>query len=255
MRVAVADQASGPFRDQGFWLFPEEGFTIDAHPFRDPQDGQWYLFFYLDKLEGNAGTGIVAVPLADDMITPLGNPQTVLFAWAEWHVSIHNHRHYGKDWARWHTVEGPHVIYRDGRYYIFYSGGAWTSANYGVSFTVADHPLGPWRDDASANGPAVLRGVSNHIIGPGHNSVVMAPDGVTTMCVYHAWDIARTGRRLCVDPNVWTAKGPRVIPNHGNAIIPGRDERGLRRSNGTRCDVLRETNPSILPTWYRAVFN
>ena len=39
LRVAVADHPSGPFIDQGFWLFPDLGFTIDAHPFRDPKDG------------------------------------------------------------------------------------------------------------------------------------------------------------------------------------------------------------------------
>ena len=219
LRVAVANQPSGPFQDQGMWLFPDFGFTIDAHPFRDPQDGQWYLFFSLDKLEGKAGTGICVVKLAADMVTVIGEPVAVLFAWADWHVSIYNHRHYGQDWARWHTVEGAHVIYRDDRYYMLYSGGAWTSPDYGVSFAVADHPLGPWLDDASADGPAVLSGVPGRIVGPGHNSVVMAPDGETLMCAYHAWDEAQTGRRLCVDRIDWTEKGPHVTPTYGTGLV------------------------------------
>jgi hypothetical protein len=40
----------------------------------------------------------------------------------------------------WHTVEGAAVLYRDGHYYCFYSGGAWEKENYGVSYVVARHP-------------------------------------------------------------------------------------------------------------------
>lgn len=38
LRVAVADDPAGPFRDTGGLLLPDEGFSIDAHPFRDPRD-------------------------------------------------------------------------------------------------------------------------------------------------------------------------------------------------------------------------
>ena len=67
LRVATADNPDGPFRDLGRILLPEAGFSIDAHPFQDPKDGQWYLFFAKDFFDERAGTGIAVVPLASDM--------------------------------------------------------------------------------------------------------------------------------------------------------------------------------------------
>ena len=73
---------------------------------------------------------------------------------------------------------------------------------------MADHVLGPYRE-AEPSGPQVLRGVPGHVLGPGHNSVVLGPDGRTQFIVYHAWDPGRTARRMCIDPLVWTPDGPR----------------------------------------------
>jgi len=56
----------------------------------------------------------------------------------------------------------------------------------------------------------VLKGIPGKIVGPGHNSVTIAPDGQTLMMVYHAWDPAHTARRMCIDPIQWTPEGPRV---------------------------------------------
>ena len=66
----------------------------------------------------------------------------------------------------------------------------------------------------------MLRGKPDHVVGPGHNSVVMGPDGQTLFVVYHAWDAARTARRMCIDPLVWTPDGPRCDgPSHGPRTI------------------------------------
>ena len=51
MRVAVSDHPAGPFKDVGTILFPDEPFSIDGHPYRDPQTGKWYLFFAKDFLD------------------------------------------------------------------------------------------------------------------------------------------------------------------------------------------------------------
>ncbi|HEX8552819.1 MAG TPA: glycoside hydrolase family 43 protein [Abditibacteriaceae bacterium] len=219
LRVAVADSPEGPFHDTGHLLFPDEGFTIDASPFRDPRDGQWYLFFSKDYFEGRVGTGTAVVALADDMVTPIGSPRPVIVASADWHISKRDKDLYGRIWEQWHTVEGAHVVLRDGTYYCFYSGGAWINETYGVSYATASHPLGPWTDHHSAEGPTVLKGTSQ-IIGPGHNSITVAPDGETLVCVYHAWDEAHTARRLCIDPIEWTADGPRVTPTAGDGRLP-----------------------------------
>src|SRR5262245_7305258 len=50
LRLAVATHPLGPWTDAGLNLTPHETFAIDAHPFRDPRDGRWYLFYARDVL-------------------------------------------------------------------------------------------------------------------------------------------------------------------------------------------------------------
>jgi GH43 family beta-xylosidase len=132
----------------------------------------------------------------------------VLQANADWQIYEHDRHHYGRRWRAWHTVEGPCVVMHDDRYYCFYSGGNWQTRDYGVSFAVADNPLGPWHHSV-AMGPVVLREDPAGVLGPGHNSYAIGPDGQTEFLVYHAWDVARTKRRMCIDRLVWTKDGPR----------------------------------------------
>lgn len=207
LRLATSKSPQGPFRDSGEILLPEEDFTIDAHPFRDPQDGKWYLFFAKNYFENRVGTGLAVVELGDDM-KPQGEVKTCLRACADWKIFARSLTLYGQTWDAWHTVEGPCVLFHEGLYYCLYSGGNWEGDGYGVGFGVAEHPLGPWRDDWNLEGAAVLRGLPGKVLGPGHNSVVIGPDNQTPFMVYHAWDAAHTARRMCIDPLIWTPDGP-----------------------------------------------
>lgn len=211
LRVAVADHPTGPFVDSGRLLLPDEGFTIDAHPFRDPKDGRWYLFFAKDFFDARVGTALAAAPLADDMVSVAGPATMVLRPSADWQIHARNRAIYGRTWDAWHTVEGAFVVLHDGRYYLLYSGGAWHKTDYGVGYAVADSVLGPYREPEP--GPTVLRGVPGHVFGPGHNSVVRGPDDQIYFLAYHAWDAAHTARRLCLDTLVWTPDSPRCIPS------------------------------------------
>jgi beta-xylosidase len=220
LQVAVSDDPAGPFLPVGPVLPESAGFCIDAHPFRDPRDGRWYLFYAMDFFEDRAGTGLAVVPLAADMLHPADEPRPVLRANADWQIYERNRSLYGRQWAAWHTVEGPCVVAHEGRYYCFYSGGNWQTQDYGVSFAVADHPLGPWRH-ADESGPMVLRQKPPEVFGPGHNSYIVAPDGRTELLVYHAWDVARSARRMCIDPIVWTKAGPRCLgPTARSGKVP-----------------------------------
>jgi arabinan endo-1,5-alpha-L-arabinosidase len=77
LRLATAPRPSGPFEDSGELLFPdttkEDGdFCIDASPLRDPQSGEWYLFFSRDRLDDERpGTGTAVVRL-DERMRPVG---------------------------------------------------------------------------------------------------------------------------------------------------------------------------------------
>jgi beta-xylosidase len=209
LRVAVGERPEGPFVDQGVLLVPDQPFSIDAHPFRD-EDGQWYLFYCVDFLEEEGehriGTGIVVDRMLG-MTRLEGKPRTVARPYADWHLFRKGRAMYDAVYD-WHTVEGASVLKHEGRYYCFYSGGAWEKENYGVSYVVADHPLGPYRRTPEGEGP-IMASRPGHVIGPGHNSFTTGPDG-RTWIVYHAWDPGMTGRRMCIDPLVWEGDRPRT---------------------------------------------
>jgi beta-xylosidase len=206
LRLASSADPAGPFVDSGVVLDPDEPFTIDAHPFRD-DDGSWYLFYCRDFLEGErVGTGIVVSELAD-MRRLVGRRETVVRPFADWNLFAVERYWYGRTWD-WYTVEGPFVRKRDGRYYCFFSGGAWREPNYGVSYAVADHPLGPY-EVAEGEGPTLLRTVPDAVVGPGHASIVTSASGGVDYLVYHAWDPDRGARLMRIDRLDWTPDGPR----------------------------------------------
>jgi GH43 family beta-xylosidase len=231
LRVAIAEQPDGEFRDSGRVLTPDERFAIDASPFLD-DDGTWYLYYARDLLEGErVGTSLVVDRLvAMDQLA--GQPVPVLRPTADWQIFRRNRPMYGAVYD-WHTLEGPFVVKRLGRYWCFYSGGPWTTADYGVSYAVADSPLGPFVEVQTA-GPALLRTVPGVVNRPGHNSVVVGPDGHDYI-VYHAWDPAFRARRMCIDRLEWTPDGPRTngptiepqpVPGALNVALRPFDKRG-----------------------------
>ncbi len=209
LRMATSVEPGGPFHDIGVLPLETEGFAIDASPFHDPKSGHWYLYYARNFLDERVGTGTAVVQLADDMQSVVGEPQTAIRASADWQIYERNRSHYGRHWEKWHTVEGPFMVFKDDKYYLFYSGGKWESDGYGVSYATSDTPLGPWRDYGER--AHVLQGDAD-VIGPGHCSVVLAPDNETHICCYHAWNAERTKRQLCVDAIKWTSAGPRVAP-------------------------------------------
>jgi beta-xylosidase len=109
----------------------------------------------------------------------------------------------------WHTLEGPCVRKRDGHYYCFYSGGRWESESYGVDYGIADDVMGPYRHPETCERPRVLRSIPGLILGPGHNSLIVGPDGHSEFLVYHAWGPDMRARRMYIDRLRWTPDGPR----------------------------------------------
>jgi beta-xylosidase len=212
LRVATSDAPLGPYRDTGAALVDGEAhpFAIDPHPFRD-EDGSWYLFYardFLDTAEGCcAGTALVVDRLVT-MTSLAGEEKVVLRARCDWQRFLKDRPMYGGVYD-WHTLEGPCVRKHEGRYYCFYSGGRWENETYGVDYGVADHVLGPYSDAGNEAGARVLRTAPGHAIGPGHNSIVVGPDGRTEYCAYHAWDANLNARRMFLDKLIWTRGGPR----------------------------------------------
>lgn len=212
LRVATSPDPLGPYQDVGESLVNPDScaFAIDPSPFQD-DDGQWYLFYaqdFLDAEQGvRAGTALVVDRLST-MTTLAGEPRVVLRARHDWQRFLADRPMYGGTYD-WHTLEGPCVRKHGDRYYCFYSGGRWETDSYGVDYGVADHVLGPYSDTGNEQGPRVLRSHPGYVLGPGHNSIALHPDSSTEYLVYHAWDPAMTGRRMCIDRLLWTADGPR----------------------------------------------
>jgi beta-xylosidase len=212
LRVATSDTPLGPFQDVGHPLLDPArcAFAIDAHPFRD-DDGKWYLFIAQDFLDSSGevrpGTALSVVPM-ESMTELRDEPRTVLRARHDWQRFQSNRSMYGGT-HDWHTLEGPFVKKHAGRYYCFYSAGRWENETYGVDYAIADHVLGPYSDSGNERGARVLHTIPGQLIGPGHNSIVTAPNGQDYIA-YHAWDAAMSARRMFIDPLIWTADGPRL---------------------------------------------
>lgn len=208
VRVAVATDPAGPFIDSGHRLTHEE-FAIDPHVFAD-RDGARYLFYATDFLDHtHVGTGTVVDRLTDDF-TLEGRARPVTRARYDWQV--YDPARKEKGGVRWHTVEGPFVLERKGLYYEMFSGGNWQNVSYGVSYATSGRILRDDEWEQHADGEKilpVLRTVPGKIIGPGHNSVVRAPDNQQLFCVYHRW--AEEGRVLAIDRMEFVGDGLTVL--------------------------------------------
>jgi arabinan endo-1,5-alpha-L-arabinosidase len=212
LRTAMSPVPEGPYVDNDQPLIDCESnrFAIDPFPFKD-DDGKWYMFYARNftNTTGGAfpGTAMVVDRLIN-MTELAGDCRVVVRARYEWTRYQANRRMdiYNATFD-WHTIEGPSAVKHDGKYYCFYSGSNYQTTNYGVDYVVADHPLGPYRDQSDH--PRVLHSVPGHIRGPGHHSIVKGPDGKTDYLVYHAWDPAMEKRWMCIDKLIWTKEGPR----------------------------------------------
>ncbi|MGH9903139.1 MAG: glycoside hydrolase family 43 protein, partial [Pyrinomonadaceae bacterium] len=223
IRVATATRPEGPFADSGHRLTNED-FAIDAHVFVD-RDGTRHLFYATDFLEHtHIGTGTVRAPLIDPF-TLAGDPRPVTRARFDWQVYDPERKEKGG--VRWHTVEGPFVLRRKGKYYQMFSGGNWQNLTYGVSYATSERieAEGEWEQacDGSRVLP-ILRTVPGKVTGPGHNSVVRGPDNRQSYCVYHRWAEDGRERVLAIDPLDWSGErmlvvGPTTTPQPA-PIIP-----------------------------------
>ena len=219
LRVAIGESPEGPYEDSGKALLmpsAEENFVFDPNPFRD-EDGQWYLFYNRNHLEpgedeegiAHAGDTIscrrmLSMARLDD------DPIVILRPRHDWQRSPRRGEgeHAGIDW---HTTEGACIVKREGRYWCFYSGAAWFTDRYGVDYCSSDSVRGRYRAHYSPEDvpPRVLRAGERGLRGPGHNSLVVGPDG-RDYIVFHAWNAELTKRQMHILPLRWNG-GPEVV--------------------------------------------
>jgi arabinan endo-1,5-alpha-L-arabinosidase len=125
-----------------------------------------------DSILAAMRTPVLACRLSADGRTLAGQPREVLTN--------------DRDWEG-HLIEGPFVTRQSGRYWMFYAGNDFSTADYGVGVAVADDPFGPFEKSAEP----LLRS-SRDWWGPGHPSVAPGPDGKPQL-FFHAFFPGRCG--------------------------------------------------------------
>ncbi|MFX4270764.1 family 43 glycosylhydrolase [Propionibacteriaceae bacterium Y1685] len=82
--------------------------------------------------------------------------------------------------------EGPYVLVRNGKAWVFYSGSQCKSQYYAVGRLNWNGGNPVSASSWSKTGPVFAKSEDNHVFGPGHNSLFTSPDGTETWNLYHA---------------------------------------------------------------------
>lgn len=156
--IAESNNPLGPFTQKTFIQLHAPVKQIDPFIFKD-DDGKLYLY-HVRLQDGN---GIFGASLNDDLsaidsttlrecISAVVNPQS-------WENT---------ESVKWTVTEGPTVLKRGNKYYMFYSANDFRNPDYAVGYAIADHPLGPWKK--SDQNPIISLQVTG-INGPGHGDI------------------------------------------------------------------------------------
>ncbi|ABQ06126.1 family 43 glycosylhydrolase [Flavobacterium johnsoniae] len=200
--VAVSDNPTGPFKDSGKAIVAErpqgikDGQEIDPDVFTDPKTGKSYLYW------GNMY--MAAAELNPDMVSLKEGSTKII----EVNKSFR---------------EGTYVIYRNGKYYFFWSEDDTRSPNYKVRYGISDSPLGPLEIPQNN---IVIQGIPKQgIYATGHNSVLQIPGKDEWYIVYHRFSyptgikMGRAGgfhREVCIDKLEFNTEGSikEVVATH-----------------------------------------
>ncbi|KAI0531824.1 putative glycosyl hydrolase [Xylaria digitata] len=166
--VAVADKPEGPYVDAiGKPLigdYHNGAQPTDPDVFVDDADGKVYIYY------GGQGHANV-VMLNDDLIS----------------MGVFANGAAFKEITPKNYAEGSKIIKRNGIYYFMWSEGYRAGPDYGVSYGIADNPLGPF--DRLAK---ILQQDSAVAKAPGHNSIIHVPDTGIWYILYHRQPLSET---------------------------------------------------------------
>lgn len=201
MGVATSNSPAGLFVDKGEPLLCGEGFVnIDPMAFDDPATGQKLLYW------GSGFEAIKVQELTDDRLNFKEGSAPVELVQPIINDDPDNYQK---------LVEGAWVVYRNGYYYIYYSGDncCGEGAHYAVMVARSQNATGPFETLAEATDSknSVILERNERWIAPGHNSVVTDEAGQDWI-VYHAIDSADRdkGRVMLMDEITYQDGWPRV---------------------------------------------
>ena len=184
--VACAARPEGPFEDLlGRPLIQDivnGAQPIDQFVFQDPKSGTWYMIY-----GGWRHCNIVR--LAPDFKSLVPFEDGTIY----------------KEITPEGYVEGPFMLYKDGKYYFMWSEGTWTRDDYRVAYAIADTPFGPFKREET-----ILQTDPSIGTGAGHHSVIQNPRNGDYLIVYHRHPLGSTDgnhRVVCVDRLTFTPEG------------------------------------------------
>ena len=113
---------------------------------------------------------------------------------------------------RW--TEGSYIFKEKETYYMMYSANFFGGKNYAVGYATSDSPLGPF--EKAENNPVLQKNVEQGgiVTGTGHNSITIAPDGKSRLCVYHG-RTSETGKNRVVFIDHMEIKDDGTLHVHG----------------------------------------
>lgn len=166
--AATSAQPQGPFVDRSAGPLecqPALGGSIDPAPFFDP-NGSVYLIW---KSDGGGKQALWSEPLAASgtSFLPGAMPTALLAPDRAWEDG---------------NIEAPDLAWAGGRYWLFFSGNAWTSSHYAIGVASCAGPSGPCSDAS----PDPILASGDGVSGPGGESVFADPAGRFHIA-FHAW--------------------------------------------------------------------
>lgn len=201
--VATADFPGGPYTDHGELVAQQYG-SIDAMPFTD-QDGVRWLVWKEDGNSEKKPTILWLQRLRDDGLALVGERRELFRNDTPWEGAV---------------VEGPFVLFRDGYYYLFYSGAGCCGrgCNYALGVARARALAGPWEKDPA--NPILTENEAWRC--PGHGSIVRTKAGRYWL-LYHAYPrdgFVATGREMVLDEVVFGGDGwPTINGGRGTSLL------------------------------------
>ena len=205
----ISKTAEGPFRDPNRkpWICQADlGGSIDPSPFVD-SDGKRYLTW---KNDGNCcgqPTRLWIQEMSQDGLKLVGQPKDMgVQNDAEWETLIYN------------LIEAPTLLLHEGTYYLFFSGAAFDTDHYAVGYATSRSVIGPYVD--APENPILKTREGSDAAGPGHQSIVQAPDGKLWV-LYHAWDKTAVGYLNGGSRSLWLDE---LVFEGGKPVVKGPDD-------------------------------
>ncbi len=188
--LAVADRPEGPFEPEPAHLIDGEHERIDANVLTRARGERFFVWSEENQVK--------VAPIDRDGVRPAGDGRAVLLPIGEEGTGYDS------------VVEGPWMLERDGRIYLFTSGDVccmYADPHYAVAVSRAASPL---EDFERFAGNPILESTDGRWIAPGHCAIVR-DDAGTDWMLYHAMRSRRLGPRvMLLDPVEWRDGWPRI---------------------------------------------